>query len=80
VDQPERPLRHRAGSQTARVVTGIGATGMLNTKITGNTMKWSHVSGVSRCPNVDFAASISAGTASGTFSPTPVDVAFDSCV
>lgn len=68
------------GSQTARVVTGIGATGMLNTKITGNTMKWSHVSGVSRCPNVDFAASISAGTASGTFSPTPVDVAFDSCV
>ncbi|WP_433178540.1 DUF4214 domain-containing protein [Actinoallomurus sp. CA-150999] len=68
------------GSESARVVTGIGVTGMLKTTVTGNTMNWSHITGVSRCPHVDIAASISAGTASGTFSPTPVDVAFDSCV
>jgi hypothetical protein len=43
-------------------------------------MTWSHVSGVGRCPNVDFGASITAGTASGTFSPTPADITFDSCI
>jgi hypothetical protein len=68
------------GSQSARVVTGIGVTGMLRTTVTGNTMTWSHVSGIGRCPNVDVAASITAGTASGTFSPTPADITFDSCI
>lgn len=67
------------GSLSARVRTGIGVSGMLSTTVTGNTMTW--VRGApGRCPDADFAASITAGTASGTFSPAPTDVAFDSCI
>lgn len=68
------------GSQSARVATGIGVSGMLKTKVSGNDMNWVHTKAAGRCPQNDAAASLSAGTASGTISPTPRDVAFDGCV
>lgn len=67
------------GTQTARVQTGVGVNGMLNTTVSGNTMNFAHIS-AGRCPHVDYAAEIGAGYASGTFSPQPDDVNFDGCV
>jgi hypothetical protein len=67
------------GSQTARVQTGVGVDGMVHTTVSGNTMNVTHISG-GRCPHVDYAAEISAGYASGSFSPQPDDVNFDGCV
>ncbi|MFE9745491.1 hypothetical protein ACFYOT_11345 [Saccharothrix saharensis] len=68
------------GVLTARVGTGIAVSGMLGATVSGNDVRWVHPGGVTRCPDVDAAASISAGTASGTFPPGTVDVAFDGCV
>jgi hypothetical protein len=67
------------GSQRARVQIGVGVNGMLDTTVSGNTMTFTHISSGS-CPKDDYAAEISAGYASGTFSPTPADVDFDGCV
>ena len=68
------------GSQSARVATGIGISGMLGTTVSGNDMRWVHTTAAGWCPQDDVAASLSAGTASGSISPKPVDVAFDGCV
>ena len=67
------------GTLTARVQIGVGVNGMMHTTVSGNTMNFTHVSG-GRCPHVDYAAEISAGYASGSFSPQPDDVNFDGCV
>jgi hypothetical protein len=67
------------GSLRARVQIGVGVNGMLDTTVSGNTMTFSHISSGS-CPKADYAAEITAGYASGTFSPTPADVDFDGCV
>lgn len=68
------------GTQSARVATGIGVSGMLDTKVDGSGLRWVHTTAAGRCPQDDVAASLSAGTASGTITPAPTDVAFDGCV
>jgi hypothetical protein len=67
------------GTQTARVQTGVGINGMLKTTVTGNSLKFDHVTS-GNCPKADYAAAITAGFASGTFNPTPTDVSFDGCI
>ncbi|HEY3952943.1 MAG TPA: hypothetical protein VGM53_06180 [Streptosporangiaceae bacterium] len=67
------------GQLTARVQIGIGVNGMLHTTVSGNTMKFAHIS-AGNCPKDDYAAEISEGYASGTFSPKPADINFDGCV
>lgn len=67
------------GSQTARVQTGVGISGMLKTTVTGNALKFDHVA-AGNCPKADYAAAVGAGYASGTFEPTPTDVSFDGCI
>ena len=71
--------RTEGAAQTARVQIGVGVDGMVHTTVSGNTMNVTHISG-GRCPHVDYAAEISAGYASGSFSPQPDDVNFDGCV
>ena len=69
------------GTQTARVATGIGVSGMLDTTVSDNAMRWTHTTAAGgTCPQTDVAASLTAGTASGSITPTPKDVAFDGCV
>jgi hypothetical protein len=53
--------------------------GRLSTTVTGNTLTFARIA-AGNCPKADYAAEISAGYASGTFSPQPVDVDFDGCV
>ncbi|MGH7485621.1 MAG: hypothetical protein ACREMY_08475, partial [bacterium] len=67
------------GTLTARVQTGIAVDGMLDADIRENTTSWQHA-GIGHCPDVDFAAALSAGYASGTFSPAPQDYTFDHCI
>ncbi|HVX45515.1 MAG TPA: DUF4214 domain-containing protein [Mycobacteriales bacterium] len=67
------------GRLTARVQTGIAVDGMIDADISGNTARWAHAA-IGHCPDVDFAAAISTGYASGAFSPTPQDRAFDRCI
>jgi hypothetical protein len=67
------------GSLSARVQIGVGVNGMLDTTVSGNTLAFRHI-GAGSCPKDDYAAEISAGYASGTFSPAPADVDFDGCV
>lgn len=72
------------GSLSARVRTGIAVTGMLNTTVGPTSTKWVHgVPGKAGnpCPDVDFAASVKAGTAKGLKTALPYkDVTFDGCV
>jgi hypothetical protein len=67
------------GTLSARVQTGVAVNGMLNTTVTGNTMTLTHITSGS-CPKQNFAAEISAGYATGIFSPVPADVNFDGCI
>ncbi|HWE90520.1 MAG TPA: DUF4214 domain-containing protein [Pseudonocardiaceae bacterium] len=67
------------GTQSARVQTGVGIGGMVNTTVTGNSAAFQHIT-AGQCPKVDYAAEISAGHASGTITPVPTDINFDACV
>lgn len=67
------------GTQAARVQTGIAVNGMLGTTVTGNTLTMSHIA-AGKCPEVGYAAELSLGYASGTFSPQPTDVNMDGCI
>jgi hypothetical protein len=72
-------IGNTTGTLSARVQTGVAVNGMLNTTVTGNTLTLTHVTSGS-CPKQNFAAEISSGYATGTFSPTPTNVNFDGCM
>lgn len=67
------------GFTGARVQIGVAVNGMLDTTVSGNTLTLTHVA-PGEWPNLDNAAEISAGCASGSFSPQPVDANLDGCV
>jgi Domain of unknown function (DUF4214) len=67
------------GTLSARVQTGVAVSGMLNTTVTGNTLTFSHITS-GTCSKQNFVAEISAGYATGTFSPAPADANLDGCI
>lgn len=67
------------GSESARVQTGIAVNGMLDTTVTGNTLTTAHIA-TGTCPKVAFAAEISLGYATGTFTPQPTNLSMDGCI
>ncbi|MDT5025122.1 MAG: hypothetical protein QOE61_1548 [Micromonosporaceae bacterium] len=67
------------GTLSAWIESGVAASGILNTTVSGNSLTLLHTA-IARCPRVDYAAAISAGYASGTFRPQPTDISFDGCV
>jgi hypothetical protein len=67
------------GTLGARVQTGVAVNGMINTTVTGNSLTFTHITS-GTCPKQNYAAEISAGYASGTFSPAPANIGFDGCI
>jgi hypothetical protein len=67
------------GTLAARVQTGVAVNGMINTTVTGNSLTFTHITS-GTCPKQNYAAEISAGYASGTFSPAPANIGFDGCI
>lgn len=80
-----RVAHNTTGILTARVGTGIAVSGMMNATVEDSEqLHFEHPGGLTACPNVDIAASLSAGTASFAPGTTPppgvIDVAFDGCI